>query len=363
MTKGAFRQRAGAFFNLREGRASHDTIRQRIVKENRLDGIHLATLMVAMTIASVGLNADSTGAVIGAMLICPLMGSVVASAYAIAAADRKLLRQAVMALLVQMTLCLITSTIYFLVSPVSFRTAALLDNSVTTPWDIIIAFAGGFAGAIGYSRKREPPTLVAGVAVATSLMPPLCSTGYGLAKGDSIFAAFSLYKLGINIVFIAFAASIVFMLLRVPLVHNLDSDNTATPEKDGKNGGKSGHLRRNLVIGTILFAIPCIIASGYVLHITNGLEDFSEVEKMADAYDTKLTSQELDIICPDLKSYTVGERVSYSQGDERPIYRLVATVTTAGQLDDQRRQEIEKIIHLHADAIDEVEFHTAEPDA
>ena len=174
-------------FNIREGRAPYHVIRKRFVNGARLTGSHLCILIIAMLIASIGLDIDSDIAIVGAMLICPLMGSVLAMAYGIATLDREIAVEAVAGLALQMAFCLITSTLYFKLSPLGTTTAAIIDNSTPTVWDLAVALAGGFAGGLGNSRDQEPATLIAGVAVATALMPPLCAAGYGIAIGLSFF--------------------------------------------------------------------------------------------------------------------------------------------------------------------------------
>ena len=159
-------------FNIREGRAPYHVIRKRFVNGARLTGSHLCILIIAMLIASIGLDIDSDIAIVGAMLICPLMGSVLAMAYGIATLDREITVEAVAGLALQMAFCLVTSTLYFKLSPLGTTTAAIIDNSTPTVWDLAVALAGGFAGGLGNSRDQEPATLIAGVAVATALMPP-----------------------------------------------------------------------------------------------------------------------------------------------------------------------------------------------
>lgn len=180
-------------FNLRAGRASYQDIRRRFVNGSKLNGTHLCILIVAMLIASIGLNTDSTECIVGAMLICPLMGSVLAISYSVATADVRLLRDALVGLLIQVCICLATSTLYFVLSPLSGVTNELLANSNPTVWDILVALAGGFAGGLGNSRRQEPSTLIAGVAVATALMPPLCAAGYGIAVRDPARFASAFY--------------------------------------------------------------------------------------------------------------------------------------------------------------------------
>ena len=103
-------------------------------------------------------------------------------AYGIATLDREITVEAVAGLALQMAFCLVTSTLYFKLSPLGTTTAAIIDNSTPTVWDLAVALAGGFAGGLGNSRDQEPATLIAGVAVATALMPPLCAAGYGIAS-------------------------------------------------------------------------------------------------------------------------------------------------------------------------------------
>ena len=119
-------------FNIREGRAPYHVIRKRFVNGARLTGSHLCILIIAMLIASIGLDIDSDIAIVGAMLICPLMGSVLAMAYGIATLDREITVEAIAGLALQMVLCLITSTLYFKLSPLGTTTAAIIDNSTPT---------------------------------------------------------------------------------------------------------------------------------------------------------------------------------------------------------------------------------------
>ena len=152
---GRFLKRA---FNIREGRAPYHVIRKRFVNGARLTGSHLCILIIAMLIASIGLDIDSDIAIVGAMLICPLMGSVLAMAYGIATLDREITVEAIASLALQMAFCLVTSTLYFKLSPLGTTTAAIIDNSTPTVWDLAVALAGGFAGGLGNSRDQEPAT-------------------------------------------------------------------------------------------------------------------------------------------------------------------------------------------------------------
>ena len=246
-------------FNIREGRAPYHVIRKRFVNGARLTGSHLCILIIAMLIASVGLDIDSDIAIVGAMLICPLMGSVLAMAYGIATLDREITLEAVASLALQMAFCLVTSTLYFKLSPLGTTTAAIIDNSTPTVWDLAVALAGGFAGGLGNSRDQEPATLIAGVAVATALMPPLCAAGYGIAIASGSLFLSALYEFGINVVFIALAAEAVLLLLRVPLKRDLNGDGIVTAEENAEVDELSRKVRRRIIVGTVIFAIPCIV--------------------------------------------------------------------------------------------------------
>ncbi|MFR7671177.1 MAG: DUF389 domain-containing protein [Collinsella sp.] len=159
-------------FNIREGRAPYHVIRKRFVNGARLTGSHLCILIIAMLIASIGLDIDSDIAIVGAMLVCPLMGSVLAMAYGIATLDREIAVEAVASLALQMAFCLITSTLYFKLSPLGTTTAAIVDNSTPTVWTLPSRSRARLCGWPGQLARPEPATLIAGVAVATALMPP-----------------------------------------------------------------------------------------------------------------------------------------------------------------------------------------------
>ena len=347
-----------SFFNISEGRARYKTIRKRILEGATIDGIHVCQLIAAMFIASIGLNVDSTEAVIGAMLICPLMGSVLAIAYGVASIDSKLLHEATIGLLVQVLVCLTTSTLYFVISPLSNTTSSLLTNANATIWDVIIAFVGGFAGAMGNSRRQEPSTLIAGVAVATALMPPLGASGYGIASRDLAFAASGLYEFLINVVFIAFGAHIVFVLLRVPMQADLDGDGVVSPEEEAEAITRSNALRKSLVVGSLLFAIPCFFFSLRV--VQQAVAENGTVFETIDQYDTELTTYELRLIFPQIESYRIGEEDSFDTEGQTLVRSVVATVETREELDDEQRAEVEELIRLHVAQLDQVTFEVAD---
>lgn len=337
--------------NIREGRAPYHVIRKRFVNGARLTGTHLCILVIAMIIACVGLDTDSDIAIVGAMLICPIMGSVLAIAYGMATVDRALIRDAIGGLVLQMAFCLITSTLYFHFSPVAGMTPALADNSNPTAWDLLLALVGGFAGGLGNSRDQEPATLISGVAVATALMPPLCAAGYGIAALDGSLFLSALYEFGINVVFIALSAQVVLLLLRVPLKRDLNDDGVITADEEKSIQALSHSLRWRILLGTGLFAIPCLLLTANLIR---------EMDAPApEAYGASQTAQELAVVCPGFEEYTVGTETSVGAdgGDSRT--ELVAHVSTGVALDDEARKVAEKLIRLDVPDLDRVEFSVA----
>lgn len=344
-------------FNIREGRAPYHVIRKRFVNGARLTGTHLCILIVAMIIACIGLDTDSDIAIVGAMLICPLMGSVLAIAYGVATVDRALMRDALGGLVLQMAFCLITSTIYFALSPVAGMTPALVDNSGPTIWDLMLALVGGFAGGLGNSRDQEPATVISGVAVATALMPPLCAAGYGLAAANAGVFLGALYEFGINVVFIALSAAVVLLLLHTPLKRDLNDDGVVTEAEDELVRAESHKIRWRIMLGTAIFAIPCVILTGNMLATAE-----EQAAGDTDYYGAAETARELAVVCPEFKNYSIGMEVSAQaqggDGAERQsgAEQLVARVTTLEPLASRERTIAEELIRLDAPDVERVEF-------
>lgn len=340
-------------FNIREGRAPYHVIRKRFVNGARLTGTHLCILIVAMVIACIGLDTDSDIAIVGAMLICPLMGSVLAIAYGVATVDRALMRDALGGLVLQMAFCLITSTIYFVLSPVAGMTPALVDNSGPTIWHLMLALVGGFAGGLGNSRDQEPATVISGVAVATALMPPLCAAGYGLAAANAGVFLGALYEFGINVVFIALSAAVVLLLLHTPLKRDLNDDGVVTEAEDELVRAESHKIRWRIMLGTAIFAIPCVILTGNMLTTAE-----EQAAGATDYYDAAETARELAVVCPGFQKYTVDMEVTNTTDGNEDEPKLTARVTTKKELNAHERTTAEKLIRLDVPELDRVEFTT-----
>ncbi|MGJ8619424.1 MAG: TIGR00341 family protein [Methylophilaceae bacterium] len=202
-------------FSLADDKSEADLIDTEIRSNVSLRGTNLWVLILAILIASVGLDVNSTAVIIGAMLISPLMGPIMGIGYGIGVYDFPLIKKSALSLAVATLIAFLASAIYFLLSPLSEAHSELLARTSPTIWDVLIAFFGGLAGIIAATRKIKT-NVIPGVAIATALMPPLCTAGYGLANGQwhFFFGAFYLYI--INSVFIAIAAVIIISAMKLP---------------------------------------------------------------------------------------------------------------------------------------------------
>jgi uncharacterized hydrophobic protein (TIGR00271 family) len=207
--------------SLRRDQASPQAIDSTIRDGVHIGGTNLWVLMAAILIASIGLNVNSTAVIIGAMLISPLMAPIIGAGYGAGIQDAGLIRNSLRSLAVFALISLGTSTLYFVISPLTNAQSELLARTSPTIWDVLIAFFGGAAGMIGLTR-REKTTLIPGVAIATALMPPLCTAGYGLATGQPRFFFGAFYLFTINGVFIALATLTITRVLRLPVHANSD---------------------------------------------------------------------------------------------------------------------------------------------
>jgi uncharacterized hydrophobic protein (TIGR00271 family) len=191
-------------FNLREGKADDAEIEARIRDSVKLQGATLWILIFAIFVASVGLNVNSTAVVIGAMLISPLMGPIIGAGLGVAIYDFNLVKRALINLAIATIISLVVSTLYFSLTPLQLAQPELLARTSPTLWDVLIALFGGLAGIVGITRQ-EKSNVIPGVAIATALMPPLCTAGFGLATGQWRFFGGAFYLYTINCVFIALA--------------------------------------------------------------------------------------------------------------------------------------------------------------
>jgi uncharacterized hydrophobic protein (TIGR00271 family) len=222
--------------------------------EFRADNVWV--LFFAIIIASVGLNVNSTAVIIGAMLISPLMGPIMGLGLSIGISDGELLRKSLKNLFIMIAISLVASSFYFLISPLSDAQSELLARTKPTIYDVFIAFFGGMAGILASSRRQEKVTVVSGVAIATALMPPLCTAGYGLCTGQLIYFFGAFYLFFINAFFIALATYLMVRYLHFPRKAFLDE---ATERK----------VRRSIAVFTIVVVVPSIFIAFNVVRETS----------------------------------------------------------------------------------------------
>jgi len=223
ITFGSIVQTIRHLFSLADDKSEADAIDIEIRSNVTLRGTNLWVLITAILIASVGLDVNSTAVVIGAMLISPLMGPIMGIGYGIGVYDFPLIKKSAISLLVATLIAILVAALYFSLSPLSEAHSELLSRTSPTIWDVLIGFFGGLAGIIAATRKIKT-NVIPGVAIATALMPPLCTAGYGLANGQwhFFFGAFYLYI--INSVFIAFASFIIISAMKLPHRNFVDEE-------------------------------------------------------------------------------------------------------------------------------------------
>ena len=237
-------------FRINKEREDFNAISENIDSGVIFKGTNLWVLVFAIFICSLGLNVNSTAVVIGAMLVSPLMGPIIGLGFGIATSNISLLKKALYNYLFAGIVALVTSTLYFSLTPIHVAQTEMLARTSPNIYDVLIAFFGGLAGIIAIASKMKG-NVIPGVAIATALMPPLCTAGYGLATLQWTFFFGAFYLFFINTVFIALATLLTARLLKFPQKQVLD-------EKLSK--------RTNRVIWSItILAIVSSIYFGYTM--------------------------------------------------------------------------------------------------
>lgn len=193
--------------------SDEDLTKEEILSNIEFKGANLWILAFSIFIASIGLNVNSTAVIIGAMLISPLMGPILGIGLSVGINDFDSLIKSIKNLVVAVTIAVMTSTLYFLLSPLSEAQSELLARTTPTIFDVFIALFGGLAGIVGTSRKLKG-NVIPGVAIATALMPPLCTAGYGLAIGELSYFFGAFYLFFINSVFIALSTLLIVRIMK-----------------------------------------------------------------------------------------------------------------------------------------------------
>ena len=206
-------QRIGQYFNLLNDKEDEREVVEQVSSGVVFRGTNLWILMFAILIASLGLNVNSTAVIIGAMLISPLMGPIIGMGLSVGIGDYDLLRRALKNYGVATLISIATATLYFLISPLNDARSELLARTSPSLYDVLIAFCGGAAGVLALTTKSKGQ-VIPGVAIATALMPPLCTAGYGLATWQLNYFLGAFYLFFINTVFIAVATFLGVKLMR-----------------------------------------------------------------------------------------------------------------------------------------------------
>lgn len=202
-------------FDVRQEKEDELETIESIKKGIEFKGTNLWVLIFATFVASLGLNTNSTAVIIGAMLISPLMGPIMGFGLGLGIFDFDLIKRSFRNFATATVFSIITSTLFFLISPISEAQSELLARTQPTVYDVLIAFFGGLAGIVASSTKSKG-NVIPGVAIATALMPPLCTAGFGLASGNMYYFFGALYLFFINSVFISLATYLVVRVLKYP---------------------------------------------------------------------------------------------------------------------------------------------------
>ena len=293
--------RAKAYFrellDIRGDMMGYEEIDAMMLENTAIHGSNMWILMLAIFIASIGLNVNSTAVIIGAMLISPLMSGILTLGYSLAVKDLALMRRSLASFGTQVAISLIASTLYFLLTPLQEPTAEMIARTSPTIWDVLIALFGGIAGMIGNTRQKKG-NVIPGVAIATALMPPLCTAGYGIATLQPRFLLGAFYLFAINTLFIALSAALVTVLLRVPAHREI------SPRRQKK-------INRIIVSITVITVIPSILIGGMTVY--NSVMD-SNIERYLKSEfvfsDTQLVQSSTDKMEKKISVSLVGQPVS-----------------------------------------------------
>lgn len=251
-------------FSLEEDMAQRDEVVASVSKGVVFRGVNLWVLIFATMIASLGLNVNSAAVIIGAMLISPIMGPIMGVGLSLGINDFELLKKSLRNLALMFVVAIITSTLYFLVTPLSSARSELLARTVPTTYDVLIALFGGLAGIVAQTRQDRTSTVIPGVAIATALIPPLCTAGYGIATGQFRFFIGAFYLFFINSVFIALAT--------YAMVRFLKYEKKAFIDKV-----RERNVKRLMMIITLVTFIPSVFVGFHMVRV-------SLFEAVADKY-------------------------------------------------------------------------------
>ncbi|MCB0501280.1 MAG: DUF389 domain-containing protein, partial [Bacteroidetes bacterium] len=200
--------------DLRDGLDRYGTITS-IRKNIHLKGNNVWMLVCSIMVASIGLDQSSVAVIIGGMLISPLMYPILGLGLSVAMNDKENLIKSVKNFSIAVVVALVTSVIYFAITPFGMENSEILARTQPDLRDVFVGFFGGIAGIVAGSRK-DVSSAIPGVAIATALLPPLCVAGYGLANFDLVIFGGAFYLFLMNTFFIMIATYLVVRYLKFP---------------------------------------------------------------------------------------------------------------------------------------------------
>lgn len=295
--KSSLRNYFHELFDIRGDMMSYQELDEMMVENTEIHGSNMWILMLAIFIASIGLNVNSTAVIIGAMLISPLMSGILTMGYSLATRDLPMLKKALTRFGTQVAISLIASTLYFCITPLDVATSEMIARTSPTLWDVSIALFGGLAGMIGNTRTKKG-NVIPGVAIATALMPPLCTAGYGLATLQLRFLLGAFYLFAINTLFIMLSSAVVTRLLKVPAHQDLDER-------------RQKRINRIITVITVLTVIPSVLIGGVTVYDTVMEKNISEyISKEFVFADTQVVQSSSDNINRTISVSLVGAPIS-----------------------------------------------------
>lgn len=328
------------FIDLHNGEEDKNKVLENVTSNISFRGSNLWILACAIVIASVGLNMNSTAVVIGAMLISPLMGPIIGAGFGLGIFDFVLLKKALKNLVIATIVSLCVSTLYFYLSPFKETQSEILARTSPNIYDVLIAFFGGLVGVIAITRV-EKGNPIPGVAIATALMPPLCTAGYGLATGNIKFFLGAIFLYTINCVFICIATFFIVKYLKYPHAKQVD-------EKHEKQ------VKYVITTLTLVLLIPSIYFAYQLIHqkkYEQKIELFIDTEFINKGYTVlykkitfnttpkklalgfltkKFTPEEIKILNERLNAYDIDQTVLQIKQDTTDIKKYILNEINMG---------------------------------
>lgn len=336
-----------ALINIRE-HVDYGTADSSIRKNIRFKGPNVIILACAIVIASVGLNVNSIPVIIGAMLISPVMGPILGLGLGLGTEDNNLLKDSLKNFAIMVIISILASSLFFLLSPLTLENPSeLLARTNPTIYDVLIALFGGFAGILETSRK-EKGTVISGVAIATALMPPLCTVGYGISRLNVTFMFGALYLFLINTIFIALATFLAVKLFKFPAVQLADEKHTRMSK------GWYAVILIVIIVPSILTAINVVKENNFKIHAAQLVRENKNMGKSfvydyKTNYSRKLSTIDIfvagEMLTDEAKEILFNDAENYGIMRNQIIIHEDATIVR----EDISEIEIMKTIYEHTD--------------